>query len=290
MDYGAESLREIPRMKTKVMSRLSSFPPYLPSAFAEVTRLTREPEVSTSTIAELIERDPFLDTNVLCLANALYLGPTQKARTVREAFLKLGSKNVIPLLFAASVAKMVQESDCAYDLSIEDLWEHLVGTAIAARKLAELLKLEPPAYMFLAALTHDIGKIVLGAIDEVEAELIISLAFEENISFEKAEKLVIGIDHAEVGACLLEAWNLPVCLLDVVRYHHRPQELSETSNVVDLVNVADAICMMAGVGASLDTLNYTPSTQAMSRLGIGMGFLDSILYEVLHELMQVSKR
>jgi HD-like signal output (HDOD) protein len=53
-------------------------------------------------------------------------------------------------------------------------------------------------------------------------------------------KRTIGMDHAKVGACLLEAWNLPVRLLNAVRYHHCLKELSETSGAVNLVHIADA--------------------------------------------------
>jgi len=290
MHHETDSLAESMRVKHFIMNRIPSFPPLLPTAFTQVARLTRDPEVPGSKIAALIEDEPFLSTNVLCLANALHFGLAQKVGIVKEAFSRLGGNKFLPLLFAASVAKVASESDRLYDLSAKELWEHLVGTAIGARKLSEALNLNPPEHLFLAALTHDIGKVVLGAIGEVEAEPVISLAMEEKIPFEQAEKRIHGIDHAEVGACLLEAWKLPGCLLDVVRYHHRPEDISGDPQVAYLVHIADAICMMGGVGASLDTLNYMPSPQAMSSLGIGTSFLENILYETLSELMQVSKR
>ena len=37
------------------------------------------------------------------------------------------------------------------------------------------------------------------------------------------EQEVLGIDHAEVGACLLEHWNLPGSLVEAVRWHHQGQ-------------------------------------------------------------------
>jgi hypothetical protein len=76
-------------------------------------------------------------------------------------------------------------------------------------------------------------------------------------------------------------------MLNVVRYHHRPQGLSETSDVVNLVQVADANWLMAGVGVSLDALSNRPSSHAMGRLGLQLKPLDEILYKMLDELLKV---
>ena len=39
-----------------------------------------------------------------------------------------------------------------------------------------------------------------------------------------AEREVLGVDHAEVGALIAEHWNLPEALVVAIRYHHRPFE------------------------------------------------------------------
>jgi hypothetical protein len=56
---------------------------------------------------------------------------------------------------------------------------------------------------------------------------------------------------------------------------------------VNLVHVADVVCLMAGVGASVDALSYRPSSHAMERLGLQLSLLDQIVYDVLNELLKV---
>jgi len=272
--------------REEIIARIPSLPP-LPTASTEVIRLVRDPEVPNAKIAQAIEYDPSLTANVLRLANSAYFGFVQKISTVREAIFRLGTNKVFHMVVASTIGKMSQKALRGYDLPPGALWEHLIGTAIGTTRLAKTMTTPQPDHTFTAALMHDVGKIVLGTFVEVKAEDIISLAVDEKIPFEEAELRVLGIDHAEVGACLLEHWNLPAHLVEVVRWHHRPGEYTGDPLAVNLVHVANVTCLMAGVGAGLDAINYRPSSKAMSQLGLTMNSLDNVVYEILNELMEV---
>ena len=47
--------------------------------------------------------------------------------------------------------------------------------------------------------------------------------FPKGIGFEVAEYMVLGTDHAEVGARILENWGFPLDLVNAVGWHHDPQ-------------------------------------------------------------------
>ncbi len=101
---------------------------------------------------------------------------------------------------------------------------------------------------------------------------------------------MLEIDHAEVGALLLERWNLPEDLVDVVRWHHQTEEYrGKDPRATNVVHVANVLCLMAGVGAGLDALSYKPSAHAMEQLGLEIMLLDDIVYEILSELMETRK-
>jgi HD-like signal output (HDOD) protein len=271
-----------------IIASVASAPP-LPTASIEVIRLIQNPDVPSVKIAQAIEYDPSLTTNVLRLANSSFFGFPRSVSTVKDALFRLGTNQVFQLVVAATVGKMSQRPVRGYDLSGGDLWDHLVGTAIGAVKLAQALKLDIPSYTFTAALTHDVGKVVLGTFVEVDAESIRKLAYKGKIPFEQAEQLVLGIDHAEVGALLLEHWKLPAYLVKVVRWHHQPEGVSDDPLVVNVVHVANAVCLMAGVGAAMDALSYRPSSHAMAQLGVEMNVLDRIVYQILNELMETRR-
>jgi HD-like signal output (HDOD) protein len=275
--------------REEIIASIASVPP-LPSASAEVIRLIRDPRVPSGKIAQAIEYDPSLTTNVLRLANSAFFGFPRSVSTVRDALLRLGTNQVFQLVVAATVGKMTKTPVKGYDLSGGDLWDHLVGTALGSVKLGKTLKTHLPSYTFTASLTHDVGKVVLGTFVQVNAESIRELAYEKKLPFERAEETVLGIDHAEVGARLLEHWNLPEDITGVVRWHHQPEHYRGRDPVAaDVVHVANAMCLMAGVGAGLDALSYRPSSHAMERLGLEMMMLDDIVYDILRELMEARR-
>ncbi len=277
------------RKRREIIESIASVPP-LPAASAEVIRLIQDPKVPSARIARAIEYDPSLTANVLRLANSSFFGFHRSVSTVKDALFRLGTNQVFQLVVAATLGKMAQRPVNGYDLSGGDLWDHLVGTAIASVRLAQTLKREIPSYTFTAALTHDVGKLVLGTFVEVNAESIRELAYEEKMSFEQAERQVLETDHAEVGALLLEHWNLPEYLVDVVRWHHQPEEYhGKTPAAAYVVHVANVLCLMAGVGAGLDALSYRPSSRAMEELGLEVMQLDDIVYDVLNELMETRR-
>jgi putative nucleotidyltransferase with HDIG domain len=275
--------------REEIIATIASVPP-LPTASAEVIRLIQDPKAPSSRIAQAIEYDPSLTANVLRLANSSFFGFPRSVSTVKDALFRLGTNQVFQLVVAATVGKMAQTPVSGYDLSGGDLWDHLVGTAIGSVKVSKALNIEVPSYTFTAALTHDVGKVVLGTFVEINAESIRELAYERKLPFEQAEQEVLGIDHAEVGARLLEHWNLPEYLVDVVRWHHRPEAYDgDAPLAANVVHVANVLCLMAGVGAGLDALSYRPSTHAMAALGLEIMLLDDIVYDVIQELMETRK-
>jgi len=155
--------------RQEIIESIAAVPP-LPTASVEVIRMIQDPKVPSGRIAQAIEYDPSLTTNVLRLANSSFFGFHRSVSTVKDALFRLGTNQVFQLVVAATVGKMAQTPLNGYDLSSGDLWDHLVGTAIASVKLAQTLKIQIPSYTFTAALTHDVGKVVLGTFLEVNAE------------------------------------------------------------------------------------------------------------------------
>ncbi len=237
----------VPEYKEKILSKLSSVSA-IPTASVELVRLVQEPDAPNSKLAQAIEYDPSLTSNLLRLANSAYFGYSRAVSTVRDAIFLLGRNEIFQLVVASVVGKMTQHSVRGYGLSPSELWDHLMGVAVVSRLLGTALHPKIPSYTFTAGLLHDIGKVVLGTFGEVDPGPILELAEQEQTDLASAERRVLGIDHAEVGARLLESWNLPAYLAEVVRWHHTPEKDPGQAIVSGLVHVSDALCIDAGIG------------------------------------------
>lgn len=260
--------------------------PSIPLSAARVIELVNDPYMNVAELARTIELDPGLTANVLRLANSAYFGCSRMISSVAQAIVRLGTNNIFELVMATSIAPMARRPLKGYDTPAGGLWEHLISVAIAVDQLAKILKLRVPDHASSAGLLHDIGKIVLGTFIEVDAVPIMQMAFHEHVAFDEAERRILGIDHAEVGALLLDRWNIPEPIVEAVRWHHEPERYKDDTKVVDLVHAANIISLMAGIGRGNDGLNYTSSDKVVSRLALTTPVIEKTICEMLDKLKE----
>jgi putative nucleotidyltransferase with HDIG domain len=271
--------------RDRAIGQLRSFPA-MPATATNVLRLLREPDVNASDVELAIKYDPGLTANTLKLANSAYFGYPRSISSVRSAVVRLGWKRVYQLVVASCMSKLMDRPLPGYDLPPGELWRHGLAVSVAAEHLARTLNLKSSEEMFTAALLHDIGKMALGNLVDADFRQIAGAA-SEGLSFEAAERQVLGIDHAEIGAQVLERWNLPPELVEVARWHHDPDRASISGCVVDLVHVADVLCLVLGIGAGRDGLGYKPSSEALSRLRIEPSHLEEVGSEILQSVEEM---
>lgn len=263
--------------------------PALPSATGEVCRVCQDSSRSLDELCSAIECDPGLTANLLRLVNSAYFGYSRAIETVRQAVVRLGTREVMQLAIAASVFSKVQGPVKGYDLPPGALWHHALGVGIGATELARRLGVHTGGSMFVAGLLADIGKLLLGTFVEADADAIWSVAYDQGVPFDGAERAVLGIDHAELGARLLDQWNLPERLVRAAHWHHRPQCAPTAAREIAFVHAADAICMMLGFATGCDGLHYEVQDQILGELGITTPLLDSVASRVVDGVREMER-
>ena len=261
----------------------------LPPAAAETITLMQDPEVDLDALIRSIEYDPGITANVLRLANSSYFGGAYTVTSVRDAFVRLGQQRVMELLAVTIMDKQAGGPIRGYDLPAGSLVMQAMASAIGVEKLAQLLGRELPPDAFTATLLHDIGKVVLGTFVEVDAEPIADLASREGIPFDEAERAVLGIDHAEVGALILTRWGFPNDVTDPVYWHHRPTESPQQSDTLVYVHAMDAMVSMLGIGGGVDSCEYRPAAAWLAGHGLTTQVLESVVASTMVALTRVDE-
>ena len=275
--------------REQVISKVYSLPA-LPAAAVNLAQVLRDPEADINEITKTIEMDPPLTSNILRLANSSYYGSQKTVSRIKDAVLLVGTNSIFQMVFGSALSPFLQRPIKGYDLEPNDMWKHSLYVAELTVRLAIVGDIDLPDFTFTAGLLHDLGKIVLSTFVDVDVDEIRSLSDKEHTTFESAEREILGIDHAETGALLLEIWNLPPCLSQVVRWHHRPEEAEEPSTALDLVHVADALSLMGGIGTGRDGLNYRLSEGSVSRLKLNDRIVDKVICHVLDGLEERANR
>lgn len=274
--------------REEILSSLESVPS-MPAAALEAIGLLQDPDVDLVRLMQTIEYDPGLTSNLLRLANSAYYGGARTTSSLRDAVVRLGTKCILQMVVAGAASSVIRPAVAGYDLAPGELWRHSVAVAVGAEQLAFALGIKPPDHAFTSGLLHDIGKIALGTFMEVDATPIMVLAQAEQLSFEVAEQRVLGIDHAEAGAALLDAWELPEEIVMVNRWHHDPKNFPGDPLVADLVHVADALCLQGAIGAGgVDGLQYRPSPEVVERIGLTTLAAETAVCGIMQGLSELS--
>lgn len=270
-----------------LLARVRSVPA-LPASAIEIMRVAHDPAAPIDAIVRVVERDVGLASNLLRLANSAYFSGRGAIASVREAVVRLGTKRVAQLVLTTAVAPVIRRPIRGYDMPASGLLRHSVAVAVASEELARAVHIEAPHYTYTAGLLHDVGKIVMGTFLEIEAKPIQDVAYGENVSFDEAESKVLGIDHAELGAVILEWWGLPVEVVSAVRWHHNPAGFEEPDKrVVDLVHLADHLARFCGTASGADGMNYSVSPDTIQRVSTTVEAIEGVVEKVLVNLQEL---
>ena len=90
----------------------------------------------------------------------------------------------------------------------------------------------------------------------------------KGVPLDIAENMVLGTDHAEIGALILGKWSFPSDLVDAVRWHHNPERIKNSNLQSEIVYLSNLLCQSNGDSDSADGQFIMPSSVMLDRLGI----------------------
>jgi len=222
--------------------------PTLAVIAGELNRLLDDENTSASKVGAAIEKDQALASKILKLVNSAFFGLSSRVSSITHAITILGFNTVRNAAVSISVIKSFSGKGQGEQFNLADFWSHSVSVAVIARHLAEKCGLQTQNDCFTAALLHDMGKVVLSQCLTEKFEMVSSRMKREGISFNEAEKGIIDIDHAGIGAYLAKKWKLPPGLVDAIRYHHVPTKSAQDWELLLVVHGADVLSHFIGDG------------------------------------------
>jgi len=265
-----------------IMTQVKSFPG-MPATAARLMPLLQNPDASASKIEDILKYDPGLTANILKLTNSAYFGLPSRVSSVRQAIMLLGWKRLLQLVMTMCMSALMKKPVPGYDLPRGALWRHSVAVSVAADLLVKSLSISDADEVFTAALLHDIGKLVLGDYVQEDLEKIEGMV-TKGISFEVAEFVVLGTNHATIGARILQNWSLPQELVNAVSWHHDPENCNHYCMLSDVVHIANIVGRRVGFGKGRDRQALEPSLEVAERLGVNQGHIDALAEQTLQEV------
>lgn len=264
------------------INNLRLLPP-APRVVPELMKLLNEADVDSSKVVKLISYDPALTANVLRICNSAYFGGATPTTDLQEAVTRLGFRQVYQLVAAATGAKLLVAAHPGYGLDQGELWKHSVAVAVTSQFVARKLG-ENDSLAFTAGLLHDIGKIVLAnALESVYPKLVKETEVNQQ-SLLDAEKKILGVQHAEVGARLLERWKFAPNMVSSVWFHHTPKGAGRHQKLAACVYMADLIAHFMGFSYGHLPFALRGREDALTILGLTSEAIPQLMMEAFDQM------
>ncbi len=201
------------------------------------------------------------DSQDLQIVHSAFFGLQRQLSNPVQAVEVLGFDILQAIILKAQVFTSA-EVHAPYAEVLQALWLHSLALATCARELmaAEGGGAADLDEAYAAGLLHDVVTLVmihhLPDLYDQSRQLIAT----HKLSVCSAERDVLGVTHAQVGAYLMGLWGLSDAIIDALNYHHQPSACPiQTWSPLAAVHIAEALLhelmptIAKGAAPALDT-------------------------------------
>ena len=267
---GEESIR-------RTLQSLELRCPPLPQTLGGALALMERPEkIDVGAITNLVQRDPIVVARLLHTVNSSYYGLRQTVTSADRAVVILGPVAVAGIVLGMQMLKLRSVLDGPAAECFRRIIRHSTATAYLTRFLLDGNQDERSAGLglpFTAGLLHDLGRIILVYNFPSKALQLYDRRIP-HVKFTAADKHELerhhfGCDHTEAGEFAARKLHFPDVLVQVIRHHHSPENLTDNTasgRLVRTTAAADLAANAMGYAVALECGEHTPETLASTPL------------------------
>jgi len=262
--------------------------PSPPAIAQQIIALARDPHIDIPQVAAVISRDSVLAAKLLRVANSALYSRQRKSTNLRQALVVLGLQGATTMALGFCLIGTYAGLK-SNGVNYERYWRRAILSSSAAKRFAGLQNGSDVDEIFLAALLQDIA--ILG-IDRAAPDFYRDLPkMASHKEFAALESSRLEIDHAELGAWLLEYWKLPAQLCRAVAWSHAPPEAERSSPTgiaaccVALGSECAEILLTAGTAEDFAGL----AGHAQQWLGVDAAGVAELMERIVAELPEIER-
>ena len=242
----------------------------------KLIELQEQPGLSSEVVVRVIERSQTIAARVLTLSNSAYYRGQRPVTNLREAIVRLGNRTVLNLAVTLTHRSYYTLKSEAYTDLLGRLWTENVFVASLAREIARRGLGGDPEDVYLAALFHDLGEVVL----------VRQLASSNAPLDVQQIAATCEAQHEAIGETVLPAWKLPSRICRIAANHHRipapPGRPSLTAVEEQIAHILVVCHAQAVDHARASPIRFaTDPAAAMATLGLSPRHVEPLVERVL---------
>ncbi len=260
----------------------------LPQTLSKILNEIGKEDFSPDRLASIVLKDPSLTGRILKLANSPFYARFNKITTVNQAVSMLGVTTVKCMALSTSVFhpdKIASESG----VDPKSFFTYVLSVASAAEKVAAAVEYRAPEEAMVAGLLNEIGILFFLHHYADQYRLIMEKRVPARTLMD-AERKMFGIDHAEVGRHIAEAWRLPDYMLEAISRHHEPPRPKDSKSLANIVRLAVLLTndKFSGYEPCLET-RLAQINEASRALGLDKEEVDKISSQLLSATIDMAE-
>lgn len=244
----------------------------LPEAVIKIKQLIDDDATSMEDIAEVINYDPAIMSQVLKISNsALYKFPNT-ITTVTKAIQVIGTRSIYDLVLAYGVASAFKDINPDV-VDLDHYWEQGVSCALLCKFFAEEVGFKEPEKLFVCGLLHNLGELVMVQLNPEKANECASISSENTPLM--LQKKHLGFSYADISTELLTLWGIPTDIAEIVGNTH-VSEHNATTQEERIIQLAYLLALN-NVNSEFYSIHANVSEELYESLGIDIDTVNSAL-------------
>ena len=249
--------------------------PSLPVVMNELMTVISDHDAALYALQDLLKMDHSIYAQLLKVANTHEhrKGREKRITTMDEAVNTLGLEKVKRVALNTTILSLYKGEELPADFSLESLWMHSVGVALASSTLAEHLHTNLVDQAYTCGLLHDIGKVAKCKFDQMRYCEEVTSANENNLDTHQWEIAGKHVRHDILGSFLARTWGISPMVETVTKWHHEEDrskrhdiEDANIQKLVDIVYLANGTIHRLEFGNSGHRRVKEPSKLILRRL------------------------
>lgn len=221
----------------KTLDRL----PSLPQVLTKILDAVHNERADFQHIASIIRHDTAMTARLLGVANSSYYGRSKACQTVERALLLLGTETVKTIVITAAIKQFFHRFNPHHQPFVKAFWRRSLIAANFAHILANLTSYSAPDEAYLCALLMDVGQLVLLNQHDRRYIELWTAAADDNALL-AAEREQFQHAHTDIGADMIDAWQLSGFMGDAVRFHHEGSaQILDAHHLVKIINLSSLL-------------------------------------------------
>lgn len=256
--------------------------PTLPHILVDILNACQDNAIPFEKLTEIVSRDAAIAARAVSMANSTFFNRGTPIRSLDRALLLLGTDTIKTIVITTTIHQFFSGINSGDNKYLKEFWRRSLSCALLAKSVAILTSYPQPDEAYLCGLLHNIGELVLATNYPKQFNELSDIETESSRLL--AEQKEFAIDHAELGAVLVEDWGLSPYATDAIRFHH--EALSDISGAHHLVK----ILFMSSELSSKDYDNAESSINVGDRLfELNPSLINEIVRKINQEVYEVAQ-